>query len=201
MISSLGAVIVSAFLALYLSERKEKKRSRSLVATCLESLYIQSPIIEYYFSLLAGTPKGVSWTRTKETLPVLFEYSNRTKPFDIPFDKVRENLLELNVDIADMIMRLEIRVRQLNRFLVEWTEAFSDQRKTNYGEILKDLDANQRLYGWMAEYVRLLAFTSRNARKQLFEGRRKIIVDWGSVEAKDDEMDKLYMESGGVRDG
>jgi len=147
--------------------------------------------VENYFSMLSGLSEGVPWTR--ETLPLLFGYSNRTKPFDIPFDEVRQNLLDLDVDIADMIMRLEIRIRQLNGFLTESTERFSDQSK-NHDEILRDLKAHKRVHIAFAEYVRLLAFASRTARKQLFDGRKKVVVDWSSIEAKYHEIDKLFLE-------
>ncbi len=164
---------------------------------CLESLYVQSPAIDTYFSVLSELSEGVSWTLT--SLPFLFGYSNRTEPFDIPFDKIRENILDLEFDLADMMMLLEIRVRELNRFLMEDTEYFSFQSKTDHAEMLKALENDKRVNMAIAEYIRLIATASRNARKQLFEGRKKIVIDWSSVDAKHQEVDKRFMEAAGIR--
>jgi hypothetical protein len=196
-ISSLGAVILSAFLAHYLSGRKQKNRSRSLVAMCLESLYVQSPAIENYFSILSGLSEGWSWTQA--TLPVLFGYSNRTKPFDIPFDKIRENILDLGFDLADMILKLEIRIRGLNGFLVEYCELYSQQSKIERREMLRNLEADKKVNAAIGEYVGLVASASKSARKQLFEKRKKIVVDWNSTDAKSHEVDRLLMEAARIQ--
>ena len=190
-------MLLSAFLSHNLSGRREKRRSRSLVATCLESLYVQSPAIEFYFSLLSGLSEGASWTQA--TLPVLFGYSDRTKPFDVPFDRVRDNILNLNLDLADMILVLELRVRQINGFLKEDTQFFSNQSKTNHDEILRNLESNRRSNVAIAEYVGLVASMSKSVRKQLFENTKKIVVNWSSVEAKAREIDMIFLEEAGIQ--
>lgn len=193
-ISSLGAVALSAFLTHNFSGREERRRSRSLVATCLESLYLQSPDIETYFSLLSGS--SLSWT--KQTLPLLFQWSERTKPYDIPFDKVRENILNLDYDLSNTVIRFELRIRDINLFLTQLSTDFSYQSKTDHVEMLKDLDVHKTMYKAISENVHLLSTVASKARRQLFEGRKKVDVDWSSVDAKYNEIQKLLLESAGI---
>ena len=192
-ISSLGAVALSAFLTHNFSGREERRRSRSLVATCLESYYLQSPEIETYFSLLSGS--SLSWT--KETLPVLFGWSDHTKPYDIPFDKIRENILNLDYDLANTVIRFQLQIRDINFFVTEATRDFSYQSKTDHGEMLKDLDAHRSMYKAISENVKLLSAVASNTRRQLFRGRKKVRVDWSSVDAKFNEIQKLLLEAAG----
>jgi len=168
-----------------------------LVATCLESLWLQSPEIQTYFSLLSGTEREVSWT--KETLPLLFGYSNRTKPYDIPFDKVRENILNLDYDLANTVLKFELRVYEANRMLTDATQTFSSQSRADRVEMLKDLDDHKSMYKAIAESVRLLSLAANNTRKQLFEGKRKIVVDWSLVDSKSLEIDKLLLKAAGLQ--
>ncbi len=166
----------------------------------MEILYVQSPAIERYFSLLTGPSEGVSWT--EESLPLLFDLSSRTRPYDIPFDKIRENLLNLDADLADMIVKLEIYVRSLNDWLtedIEGSTSFSTQSKESYREMLNGLRLNKKVNTAIAEYVRLLAQASRNARRQLFAGKKKISFDWASVDKKLGEIDSMFLEVGGLR--
>ena len=163
----------------------------------MESLWLQSPEIQTYFSLLSGTERGLSWR--KETLPLLFGYSNRTKPYDVPFDKVRENILNLDYDLANAVLRFELRVYEANRMLTDATQTFSSQSRVDRDEMLKDLEDHKNMYKEVAESVRLLARAANNTRKQLFEGKRKIVVDWSLVDAKSLEIDKLLLKAAGVQ--
>jgi hypothetical protein len=164
----------------------------------MESLWLQCPDIQSYFWLLSGTDRGLSWT--KETLPVLFGYSNRTIPYDIPFGKIRENILDLDYDLANLVLKFELRIQVINRMLTEATALYSSQSKTDYGEMLKDLEAEKNIYKAYSEFVRLLSFAASSVRKQLFEGKKRIIVDWTLADSKSNEIDKLLLKSAGIEE-
>ena len=98
-----------------------------------------------------------------------------------------------------MILVLELRVRQINGFLKEDTQFFSNQSKTNHDEILRNLESNRRSNVAIAEYVGLVASMSKSVRKQLFENTKKIVVNWSSVEAKAREIDMIFLEEAGIQ--
>jgi len=194
-ISSLGAVTLSAVLAETFSQRRRKERSRSLVATCLESIYVQSPPIEYYFSALISPGEGLEWD--EEWIPLVIELSVRTAPFKIPFDKVRENLLDLDSNLAEMILNLDIRVNVINRLIDQSTRTYSPVPTATMAqeEMVANLQLTKKTNISIAECVRLLSTYSGNARKQLFAGKTKIVIDWSTVDRKLREIDRYLMES------
>jgi hypothetical protein len=200
----LSAVILSAFLAQTLSERKEMKRSRSLAASCLAIHFVQSPPIEKYFDLLTGPTEGVAWT--EESLPLLFEESRRMKPYDIPFNKVHGNLLNLDRVLADVIIKLEIFVGYINEWLLDNTEgysSFSSQSQMTKSQILKGIETNKKINRAISEFIGLLATESRAARWRLFAKKKKrfsfgerkrIIFDWSPIDKKYYEVNDLFLE-------
>ncbi len=83
--------------------------------------------------------------------------------------------------------------------LTDATQTFSSQSRVDRDEMLKDLEDHKNMYKEVAESVRLLARAANNTRKQLFEGKRKIVVDWSLVDAKSLEIDKLLLKAAGVQ--
>jgi len=83
--------------------------------------------------------------------------------------------------------------------LTDATQTFSSQSRADRVEMLKDLDDHKSMYKAIAESVRLLSLAANNTRKQLFEGKRKIVVDWSLVDSKSLEIDKLLLKAAGLQ--
>jgi hypothetical protein len=117
------------------------------------------------------------------------------------FDKIRENLLDLDPDLADMILKVEMRVGLLNRTFIEEKAPLSNlprNSKVGYEEVSANLRTNTNVNEAVSECVRLLADTSVKARRELFAGKGKLVVDWNPVDKKIREIDKLLMDTLGI---
>jgi hypothetical protein len=139
---------------------------------------------------------GEPWSQN--SLPVLLDLSSRTRPYDIPFDKVRENLLNLDSDLADMVVKLNILIHQLNWWLRENTEGlvgYSTHSTSSHSQMLDGLQRTKKTNRAMAEYVFLLAQTSKEWRRQLFAGKKKLIIDWKPIDTKLQEIDHTFVEA------
>ncbi len=149
--------------------------------------------------MLIGPGKGVSWT--EESIPFLLELSDQAVPFNIPFDKIRENLLDLEPGLANTILRLDLRVDLLNRTIIQEKTTISSlarNSKTGYHDILSRLEVNKQINAALLESIKLLAQTGIKARQQLFAGNKKLVVDWSSVDKQFKEVEKRLAESVGI---
>jgi hypothetical protein len=202
-VSSLGAVTLSAFLADFFRERRGWKKARSLAVACLESVYIQMPEIETYFKTLARGVEG------EENLRSLFSISKTVSLVDISlFAKVRENLLNLEFELANAIVSLELYVRRINREAKGWvellSEGYTEKGSTERAALVPYLKRNSKVFGKEVELIITLTNLIVTLRKQLFERRRlpnrrkKVEVDWAPVTKKSQEsLDALAETMGG----
>src|SRR5207247_7031535 len=144
-ISSLGAVTLSAFLSDFFRERRGRKRAKSLVVACLDSVYIQMPEIESDFRSLSKNVWG------EDNLPAVFSLSKNLSTIDTSlFDKVRENLLELDVELANAMVSYELYLRRINREAKGWIEILSEEYlgkgTLNRAEIVNYLRRNSKFF-------------------------------------------------------
>src|SRR2546428_7103874 len=185
-ISSLGAVILSAFLADYLRDKRDRNRARSLVVACLDSVYIQMPGVESFFKSLSRNV----WT--EQSFPALFSLSKTTTEIDLSlFAKIRENVLKLDVELADAMVSYELWFRRINREVKGWTEILSEgyvnEGTVQRAAIIPYLRLNSKFFQKEMELMITLANVTVDLRAQLFAGKKKITVDWSPVEKKSKE--------------
>ncbi len=78
------------------------------------------PEIEAYYRSLSRSV----WV--SETLPGIINISKNLSPIDLSlFDKVRENLLMLSVELANAMVSFELYIRRINRETKGWIEILS----------------------------------------------------------------------------
>jgi hypothetical protein len=177
---------LSAFLADFFRERRETNRAKSLVVACLDSVYMQMPEVELFFRSLSK----VGWTG--ENISTSFSFSKTLLPIDLSsFDKVREKLLALNVDLANTIVRYELYIRRINREVKGWRELLSEdylaQRQMERDQLPGYLNRNSKFFKKEVELIISLTNLTVNLREQLFKGEKKIDVDWETVAKKSQE--------------
>lgn len=204
-VSSLGAVTLSSFFAQFIADKKDATHARTMVAACLESVLLQSAWVGKYFKSLAGSTEeawktdNVYMVWKKEDFQFVAQIARRAKPFDVPFDKIRENLLDLDVDLADLILRLEYSVRFVNDVIAEKHSELStlDNPETTpetRAEQLATLNLQARINHAYHEYILTLASELRKVRDQLILGKKKMVVHWARVDEEFDRVNKIEEE-------
>ena len=185
-VSSLGAVTLSAFLTDFLRDRRVRNRTKSLVVACLDSVYTQMPEIEAYYRSLSRSV----WV--SETLPGIINISKNLSPIDLSlFDKVRENLLMLSVELANAMVSFELYIRRINRETKGWIEILSPdytaERPFHRDMLPEYLNRNSKVFQKEVELIETLTALAVNLKGQMFRGQKKITVDWEPVIKKSQE--------------
>ncbi len=181
-------------MADFFREKRERIRARSLVVATLNSVYVQLPELAIFF----GSLSKIIWS--EETLPVAFSLSKNLRQIDTSlFDKVRENLLRFDVELANAILAFEIRVLQLNRVAKEVAGNIAEDSPMASGRwkpanVVNYLKLYSKYNSKQVEFANAIGELAAKLRDQLFAKTKKIIVDWTNVDRLTEEAQVALAE-------
>jgi hypothetical protein len=183
-VSSLGAVTLSAYLAEYFADKRERKKARGAVLACLNLIYLQLPDLKTSFGIFSKT----EWT--EDLFPVLSNFLQNLKPIDTsPFGKIHDNLLNLDSELSTAIGHYELELLVVNSTISMLTKYLSDPR-----EAATFLNMARPYFGKMEEFVAKLYSITLGIRTQTYLRRKKFEIDWDPLRRNFKEANEALIE-------
>lgn len=177
-VSSLGAVTLSAFLAEYFADKRERKKARGIVLACLDLIYLQLPNIKTSFGILSKT----KWTQ--ELFPALSIFLRNLKPLDMSsFAKIHDSLLNLDFELSAPIGQYELHLVRVNGTISMLTRYLSDPSGA-----ADFLNLTRPYFEKMESVIEMLYSITLTLRTQTYLRKKRFEIDW-------DPLMKNYKEA------